>query len=620
MSGNGLFASFLSKLQKNGVFKFSSSVKLAVPLMLVTITCVAIGTVIESNYNSDYAKLTVYSSWWFLCLMGLLFLNILNAAISRYPFKKHHTGFVITHIGLLTLLTGAMMTSVSGIDGQLQITQGKSNSWIVLPRLMLSYQYESSPSHQAVVFEKTLTERSGSSLSFLNDSFGHLFRVEKMLPFAKVEKIFTAPSSNPKDVAVSFLLRSQFFNVSEWLHSTENPEMQMGPATLRLVVDSEKSGKKILKPTRTKLPPAKAATKSSNQDLLVVSDFKSKKVLKEISIANLLKSPISLNGSRIHLKKAFRHGVVSQNKLIEADGNDGEPNPVLELEIESKGQKIREVLYAKFPSFSLHPEGVAGLAFAFKSSGQPPESAAVAVAEPPSEAEPSGSAPGSREGNTVEFHLNPAEPKKVRIELYKANQPVGSETLEEGQSYQTPWMGMKVFLGTLAWGKTSTQDAVITEPQKGQMLPPSAIYISTLGGDQGFWLMEGEAKNLNLNGRPAQIYFGRETLELPFSVHLDQFRKVDYPGTETPLSFESEVKINNGLAQVISMNEPLRQDGYTLYQASYIMNPGSPPETVLSVNRDPGRPVKYWGSLILSLGIIVFTVMHSGWYRRKFNS
>jgi len=54
------------------------------------------------------------------------------------------------------------------------------------------------------------------------------------------------------------------------------------------------------------------------------------------------------------------------------------------------------------------------------------------------------------------------------------------------------------------------------------------------------------------------------------------------------------------------MNEPLKFGGYTFYQASYNQDErtGEPTATVLSVNYDPGRWIKYLGSLILSVGII----------------
>jgi cytochrome c biogenesis protein ResB len=117
-------------------------------------------------------------------------------------------------------------------------------------------------------------------------------------------------------------------------------------------------------------------------------------------------------------------------------------------------------------------------------------------------------------------------------------------------------------------------------------------------------------------GRKYQVYFGRKTLTLPFALELMEFRKVDYPGTETPMSFESSVRVDGRDPEiVVAMNEPLKQDGYTLYQSSYDIQPGQPRASIFSVNRDPGRAVKYLGSLILALGIITFTLMRSRLWR-----
>jgi hypothetical protein len=52
------------------------------------------------------------------------------------------------------------------------------------------------------------------------------------------------------------------------------------------------------------------------------------------------------------------------------------------------------------------------------------------------------------------------------------------------------------------------------------------------------------------------------------------------------------------------MNEPLESKGYTFYQASYIPEVPRPVTTILSVNHDPGRGLKYWGSILLILGSI----------------
>ena len=54
------------------------------------------------------------------------------------------------------------------------------------------------------------------------------------------------------------------------------------------------------------------------------------------------------------------------------------------------------------------------------------------------------------------------------------------------------------------------------------------------------------------------------------------------------------------------MNQPLKYNGYTFYQASFQENEkGEATASILSVNRDPGRWVKYLGSFLIVLGTII---------------
>ena len=146
-------------------------------------------------------------------------------------------------------------------------------------------------------------------------------------------------------------------------------------------------------------------------------------------------------------------------------------------------------------------------------------------------------------------------------------------------------------------------------------LPPSAIHLRTPGDPTGVWLVEGESREFSSDTERLEIYYGQDSLRLPFRIKLLKFSKIDYPGTEMALSYQSEVQVNGeGPPITIMMNEPLKRDGYTLYQSSYVLEPGRPPMSIFSVNWDPGRAIKYAGSLLLCIGIVVFTVMRSGWY------
>ena len=52
------------------------------------------------------------------------------------------------------------------------------------------------------------------------------------------------------------------------------------------------------------------------------------------------------------------------------------------------------------------------------------------------------------------------------------------------------------------------------------------------------------------------------------------------------------------------MNNPLKHSGFTLYQASYSQDDQGNYSSTLAVNVDQGRPLKYFGSILLILGSI----------------
>ena len=105
------------------------------------------------------------------------------------------------------------------------------------------------------------------------------------------------------------------------------------------------------------------------------------------------------------------------------------------------------------------------------------------------------------------------------------------------------------------------------------------------------------------------IQFTRREVDLGFSVLLNRFLIGYYEGTTRPKSYSSEVFVGGG-NHTISMNEPLHYGGFTFYQASYSMEEGRPPMSVFSVNFDPGRQIKYLGSLIMVIGIMIMFYMN----------
>jgi hypothetical protein len=109
------------------------SLKLAVPMLAVLAAVIAVATVLEAEHGRAYAQWYVYQSWWFIILLSILGVNIFTAAVSRWPWKRHQTGFVITHAGLLVLLAGSIQTLVGGVDGRVTLTERQSTFTMILP-------------------------------------------------------------------------------------------------------------------------------------------------------------------------------------------------------------------------------------------------------------------------------------------------------------------------------------------------------------------------------------------------------------------------------------------------------------------------------------------------------
>ncbi|HPI39453.1 MAG TPA: cytochrome c biogenesis protein ResB [Pseudobdellovibrionaceae bacterium] len=601
---------FFARLNKNFVFRYISSIKLAIPLMLIVSMVVAWGTVVESQYNSEYSSLLIYKSGWFGFLLILLWINIFSATLSRWPWKKHHTGFIITHIGLLTLLMGGYITNESGTDGQLMVQENQSSRSVVLPNLMFGYQIENQPNVQKIVFKKMLKAKEKEDLNSINNEIGQFVNVEKYIPFAKTSRVYKSEPSQSDEIALSFILKSQFFNVNEWLHTTENAQMQMGPATLKITkvqdFDLNVTTKK-LKPQEPQSSHTKKLKKKSptdlNQDKVLVFNPKNTQESREILVSDLQKNEIEVFNLKLRLQKKYRSAIVAGNKLNE-NPDPSISNPALELQVEQNNKVLREVLYANFKDFSLNKDGVFGYRMEYLNSvGQGSDEPDDPVAQ-----DPQSIKSGSR---VIEFKVSSQAPHKTQVVLYKEGQEVLKQILSEGEKLTTPWMGMEIFIGTIEAHALESSEVTAINPEKRSDLPTSAILLNT-AQNQKIWLTEGEQKTVSINDRNFTFYYGKEIIDLPFEVTLKKFTKLDYPGTSTPMSFESLVQINDeSQSQKISMNEPFKKEGFTLYQASYIMNPTEAPISIFSVNKDPGRWLKYLGSLILSIGVITFTLMRS---------
>lgn len=98
---------------------------------------------------------------------------------------------------------------------------------------------------------------------------------------------------------------------------------------------------------------------------------------------------------------------------------------------------------------------------------------------------------------------------------------------------------------------------------------------------------------------------------MPFTVQLDKFTAEFHPGTTRPAKFVSNVtRIENGAKaqEVIQMNEPMRYEGLTFFQASYGppgATPGQAMYSVFEVVRNPADKWPEYSLWIVTFGMLV---------------
>lgn len=108
------------------------------------------------------------------------------------------------------------------------------------------------------------------------------------------------------------------------------------------------------------------------------------------------------------------------------------------------------------------------------------------------------------------------------------------------------------------------------------------------------------------------ITLTRRKWKLPFAIRLEDFQRELHPGTEKPKRYTSHVtKIDNGKEepQVITMNVPLRDRGFVLYQASFSQG-ASGEQSVFTVASNPSDQWPLWSCVAVAFGLTLHFLMH----------
>ena len=116
----------------------------------------------------------------------------------------------------------------------------------------------------------------------------------------------------------------------------------------------------------------------------------------------------------------------------------------------------------------------------------------------------------------------------------------------------------------------------------------------------------GKDFSTNIEGIDISVSYGSKIIEIPFSIHLNDFQLERYPGSNSPSSYASEVTLKSQNIEKpfrIYMNNILKYNGFRFFQSSYDRDEKG---TYLSVNNDSlGTSVTYLGYLLMAIGMVL---------------
>jgi len=625
--------------QRNEFFRFFASLKLAVVLLAVLIIGAMAGTIYESSFDAKVARSYVYGAPWFNIWLILLATNLAVSALSRWPWKKHHVAFLVTHLGIITLLAGSLIGRIWGIEGTVTLFKGDPPT----NRLLLD-------EHQLRVQDVDGVVK-GYRAEFLHHppDAAHPYKLGSLTSGANLSVVGYSDSLegklNPRTateggaVALHLTIKTAMMGQSleTWLlaDDPQHATFGMGLAEIQL-----KRG--TVSATSTSSGPSQAAPSPNEEIDLEESIFAFAKGAEQIGRVRKGGS----TGAKVALLMAAGN---EQPKLVVQIG--GHENPIslagnLDRDISLAGTPFSLRIENYWPDFRIQdgkpgtlsdqPNNpavlvtISGKSRPAADSKASPERHGV-IASP---AETNGGPPTMPPaGGEVANHLFVFvdENGAITYELVSRKNGKSTGKLPLNQPLATGWADWQVTVDKVMPHATAWTDFI---PSQKSAQGPSAetsegllVRTDQNGAVTEQWVPAGWQIALPTTPGPTAVAYGWKLVPLPIGLELLDFEVQRDEGTDRPASFKSTLKITTAEGDSATgqcwMNHPFSYPGewwrtwtgltYKISQASW--NPENLSQSTVQILRDPGWLLKWIGSLLIVAG--VFMMFYLRPYRRQ---
>jgi len=627
--------------QQNVIFEFFSSLKLAVVLLAVLIAGAIVGTLYESSFDAKVARTYVYGAPWFNAWLVLLGANLTASAFSRWPWKKYHTAFLITHLGIITLLIGSLIGRIFGVEGTITLFKGEAPT----NRLLVDQ-------HQLRVHDLDGIIK-GYPAEFLHHPPDpeHPRNLGQLASGARLQIVDYAPAIegklNPRPLkdggapAAHFKIETAMMNqhLENWLlaDDPQHGSFSMGLANIELKRGAAPTLGRGDSPNR---PPS--TSKNEEIDL-------------EESIFAFSKAPDEQIG---HVNKG---GSTGAKVRLEPPGNGNKGRVVISLSGKETSFDVaenvgRETKIEKTPftlkiddywadfriengkpnSISDQPNNPAVL-ITIRGKGVPQTASETKNPHGTGEMPTTGGPPTMPSaGEAAPNHLTlfVANDGALSYELLSRKNGKSSGKIDLDKPLITGWADWQLVVDkTLphaeqwmdfrpAKSETTTSASVTAELPDGVR-----VRVEQNGETLEQWVPAGWQVTVPTSPNETMIAYGWKTLPLPIGLELLDFEVKRNEGSDSPAGFKSTLRVSNSDGQSAAgscwMNHPFSYPSgwlrtwtgltYKISQASW--NPDNLQQSSVQILRDPGWLLKWIGSLLVVVG--VFMMFYLQPYRKQ---
>ncbi len=597
------------------------SLKLALALLATIALACAVASFYESKFNTEVAQAYIYKAPWFLLWLGVLCVNLAAAALTRWPWQRRHTGFVVTHAGIITLLIGAMIGMKMGYEANITLRKGERPAdRLILNQTVLQVRSPKDGASYLIDFpvERPRISPERPRTLHLPDTKAKLVVDDYTEFLAEVPVIVPGEGGRP-GVQLTFRsgMMSQEIPIRLLLEREEREAVAdfFGRAVVRLVEAMPEAAVA----SEAVLPPGVSAVSGS-----VAS--KERGITDETHVVFFDKQPV------VHTHRG-PPGEIEFRLVPSRDGSDvgkragwmllarvadGTPmafplDAVLGRTAEIQGYQI--TVREFWPDFVMRdgkPE----------SASDEIKNPAVLVSVAGRRATTDGQPDAVGEASKLELVIAPSQsPGVLEYRILRGGVAYSSGTAQTGDEVGTGWADWKFTVDVYEKNAMEHRElSKVANSMDGTAIPAIRARLREPDGREGkpVWIRSGRGEEVIGAKQVVFTGFGLRTQPVPFTVSLLDFQVPRDEGTDTPADFIAtlafrDLKSGHTVQRTSRMNHPASYPGnwwnvmtginYKFSQASW--NPDNLNETTLQVLYDPGWLFKWIGSAMICTGIFI---------------